>query len=100
MTWIREQGPTQKLPGFLWNKLAHILVLVFKRQYLTEWQSFFSDLLGLMPRGSNMVDLVLRVCTSIHEELIQRDINRCVEGSWRVLYVGAHGGRRRKMWSA
>jgi hypothetical protein len=78
LTWLRDPSHVQGLPAYLLNKIAHVLALIFKREYITQWQSFFSDLLSLLENGPSMADLVLRVCTTIHEEIVAREINRCV----------------------
>lgn len=76
LRWLREQGHVQKLPAYLLNKIAHVLALIFKREYIGEWRSFFTDLLALLPNGAPMADLILRVCASIHDEVVAREINR------------------------
>lgn len=76
LTWLRDPNHVQGLPAYLLNKIAHVLALIFKREYIAEWRSFFSDLLSLLANGPAMADLVLRVCTNIHEEIVAREINR------------------------
>ncbi|KAJ3187978.1 pre-tRNA nuclear export protein [Gaertneriomyces sp. JEL0708] len=77
-------------PGFIRNKAIQVLVSVFANQYLTEWPTFFEDLLVSLsasgPRSALMVDSFLRISQAIDDEvanqLIARDakvVNRNVK---------------------
>jgi exportin-T len=67
-------------PSFLKNKLAHLLVSLVRRQYPNEWPSFFRDLLQLVSTGSvAMLDLYLRICVSLDQEVVCRYIHRTQE---------------------
>ncbi len=58
------------------NKFAQILVLLFAREFLTTWPTFFDDLIALLDQGPPLVDMFLRVTLTIDEELIARTMAR------------------------
>ncbi|KAI9362521.1 armadillo-type protein [Zopfochytrium polystomum] len=79
--WL-EKGVDPTVPDFLKNKFCQILVLLFRLQYQNSWQSFFDDLLALLsssvggPRSDLIVNLFLRICISIDEEVVAIDAIR------------------------
>ncbi|KAA8908637.1 armadillo-type protein [Sphaerosporella brunnea] len=61
---------------FIQNKLSHVLTLLFVATYTTSWHSFFDDFISLgksSPGGAwdhlPGVQLFLRVCASVHDEV-------------------------------
>jgi hypothetical protein len=58
------------------NKLALLLVLLFARAYPTAWPTFAGDLLALLPLGDVHVDLFLRVCLTLDDEVVARTMHR------------------------
>ena len=59
-------------PIYLKNKLAVVLTLLFKHQYLQEWNSFFDDLFALVfgKNDTHLLDLFLRICITLDEEIV------------------------------
>ena len=54
------------------NKVVQLIVLLFAQDYLHGWQNFFSELFSYLSLGPPLVDIFLRICLTIHEELIAR----------------------------
>lgn len=61
--------------------MVNIIVHLFAQEYLGTWTSFFDELLSLLSLGPPMVDLFLRVCLIIDEEIIARYILRNDQGA-------------------
>ncbi|TPX58420.1 hypothetical protein PhCBS80983_g03131 [Powellomyces hirtus] len=65
---------------FIRNKFVQGVVLLFANQYPSEWPSFFDDLLSLLKNGgerqSLMVDVFLRICHAIDDEIANQMIAR------------------------
>ncbi|GAM18310.1 hypothetical protein SAMD00019534_014850, partial [Acytostelium subglobosum LB1] len=61
------------------NKYAQVVVLLFKKEYPEKWQSFFSEMLSMLPKGVNAIDIVLRILKSIDQEVVRVDVNRTQE---------------------
>ena len=84
-------------PSFLKNKLAHLLVTLVRRQYPNEWPTFFHELLAML--GGNgestaMIDLYLRICVSLDQEVVCRYIHRNAdEMNVNTTIVRIYGGR-------
>ncbi|KAJ3049926.1 pre-tRNA nuclear export protein, partial [Rhizophlyctis rosea] len=85
-------------PIFLRSKYCLILVLLFRHQYPQEWPSFFEDLIALLGSASQpvngtggvvqtsgnvqwetMVDVFLRVCLAVDDEIVRLDVVRGVD---------------------
>lgn len=86
-TWL-EKGVDESDPDFLKNKFCQVLVLLFRIQYQTAWPSFCDDLLSLLASTSSatasspssnprrhelMVQMFLRICLCIDEEVVAID---------------------------
>ena len=56
--------------------MVNILVRLFSQEYLASWPTFFDELLALLSQGPPMVDLFLRICLTIDEEIVARYILR------------------------
>ena len=72
--WLQVEYKSISEPIFIKNKLAVVIILLFKSEYLKTWTSFFDDVLNLCfhskPWDLNMIDLFLRICISLDEEII------------------------------
>lgn len=76
LNWYREQLPQRaNEPPYIRNKFAHIIVLLFINEFLKSWGSFFSDL-ALNLSSQIHVDMFLRICLTIDEEIVSRLIQR------------------------
>ena len=77
VTWLPGLSPGQPEPAYILNKMAQLLGLVFTNEFLTEWPSFFTDLISLVPTGGVVVlDVVFRVLTAIHELEVDRELQQ------------------------
>jgi len=75
VTWLSGLSPAQPEPAYILNKMAQLLSLVFVNEFLTEWPSFFTDLISLVPTGGVVVlDVIFRVLTAIHELVVDREM--------------------------
>ncbi|KAL1916477.1 uncharacterized protein VTP21DRAFT_5668 [Calcarisporiella thermophila] len=69
-------------PQYLKNKLAQTITYLFLQQYPSEWPSFFDDLLVMTKLSDSdqlnvrMVDLFLRICVAVDEEIATVGISR------------------------
>lgn len=74
-TYLVEKD--DELP-FLRTKLATTLAVLFRRLYLTHWESFFDDLLALLKTEQviRSTDFFLRVLQAIDEEVVNPTIYR------------------------
>ncbi|KAJ3194416.1 hypothetical protein HK101_002736 [Irineochytrium annulatum] len=90
--WI-ESNLDANDSAFVLNKLAQVIVLIFKTQYNNSWPSFFQDILSLLTNSANtqraetMVVFFLQLCATIDEEIASPDVFRTpaeVERNTRV----------------
>ncbi|EGC32961.1 hypothetical protein DICPUDRAFT_155048 [Dictyostelium purpureum] len=58
------------------NKFAQIIVLLFKQEYPDGWPAFFEEILSLLNLQNFSVDIFLRICKSIDEEVVSFDVHR------------------------
>ncbi|ELR25264.1 Exportin 1like protein [Acanthamoeba castellanii str. Neff] len=78
--WIREHlVQHQDEQAAIKNKLAYILVLFFKQDYLAQWPTFFSELFGLLQLGPVVIDMFLRIIKTIDEEVVSVEVQRSAE---------------------
>jgi exportin-T len=88
MQFCNQQYATEKsMPVFLKNKLAHAVVLLMVQQFPREWPTFFDEILLWAQSTGNesteLVDLFLRICLSIDEEVVCLYISRSDEETLR-----------------
>eukprot|EP01134_Creolimax_fragrantissima_P004329 CFRG4329T1 len=82
MRWLSDKGSKIEAQSYVWNKFAYLFVLLFKRLYVTHANMMMSELIELIAKSRNrsrMADMFIRVCTSIHEDIVTRDISRTSE---------------------
>lgn len=75
--WLRFTTLTDP-PIHTRNKIALLLTLVFIHDFPDRWPSFFDDLISTISvdRQTLAVDLLLRTCVCIDDEVVCRLINR------------------------
>lgn len=59
-------------PVFIRNKLALLVILSYKNEYL-EWHDFFDQLLAFDLSETRRIDLLLRTCVILDEEITKKD---------------------------
>jgi len=81
--WLIDSNHWKDDPPYLRNKFAQTLILLFRNFYLSEWQSFFKDILGWVANAendkSNVEDMFLRICLAIDEEIANPSISRSAD---------------------
>lgn len=77
LVWLKADN-FKDLPVFIKNKLATVVVQLFKQTYPQEWPTFFTDILQLlqMPDAVSGADVFVRICVSIDQEVVCKYINR------------------------
>ncbi|KAJ3215282.1 pre-tRNA nuclear export protein [Dinochytrium kinnereticum] len=69
-------------PPYIRNKLAQVVVVIFRVQYPEIWPTFFDDMIGFLkehsgtPRSDVALDFFLKLCFSIDEEVVNMDVRR------------------------
>ncbi|KAJ3334353.1 pre-tRNA nuclear export protein [Blyttiomyces sp. JEL0837] len=83
-SWLQNEV-TESDPLFLRNKYCQVLVLLFRLEFTTNWRTFFDELLSLVtssasgPRKDVIVYMFLKICMTIDEEVVSRDIPRLAD---------------------
>ncbi|KAM9992084.1 hypothetical protein ACTFIZ_012749 [Dictyostelium cf. discoideum] len=76
MNWFRLHLVNNQEESAIKNKYAQVMVLLFKQEYLENWVTFFDDFLSMLSPGNSSIDIFLRICKSIEEEVVSFDVHR------------------------
>ncbi|KAM9976063.1 hypothetical protein ACTFIR_009904 [Dictyostelium discoideum] len=76
MNWFRLYLVNNQEESAIKNKYAQVMVLLFKQEYLENWLTFFDDFLSMLSPGNSSIDIFLRICKSIDEEVVSFDVHR------------------------
>jgi exportin-T len=75
-SWFRDRGVLRTDPPSIRNKMARLFAVVFVREFPLGWPSFFQDISSTITISSSGADMFLRVMLSIHEEVVDREVDR------------------------
>jgi len=79
LTWMRDRAPAVQEDVVLRNKIALVYVALLKTDYPCDWPSAWTDLIALLEKGPNLVDLFLRVLTTFDQEVVSDEVPRSPE---------------------
>lgn len=72
MTWVKDVYVNINVESYIRNKFAQVVVTMVKLEYPHQWPTVFRELLSLLNLGEKVVDLFLRILSSIDEEIVNR----------------------------
>ncbi|KAK5581602.1 hypothetical protein RB653_001639 [Dictyostelium firmibasis] len=76
MNWFRLYLVNNPEESSIKNKYAQVMVLLFKQEYLENWLTFFDEFLSMLSPNNSSIDIFLRICKSIDEEVVSFDVHR------------------------
>ncbi|XP_028410861.1 exportin-T-like [Dendronephthya gigantea] len=78
MSWLQQKSMSDvnAEKGFILNKGAQVIVLIFVNDYPEKWSSFFSDILSTLQLGPAAMDIFLRILKAIDQEIINREVQQ------------------------
>mmetsp|Transcript_73561 Transcript_73561/g.157660 ORF Transcript_73561/g.157660 Transcript_73561/m.157660 type:complete len:1027 (-) Transcript_73561:37-3117(-) len=79
LSWLRDVAPSKQEEVVVRNKLALVYVGLLKWDYLAGWSSGWRDLLSMLEKGPNLVDMFLRVLVTFDQEVVSDEVPRTAE---------------------
>eukprot|EP01113_Clastostelium_recurvatum_P043579 TRINITY_DN7235_c0_g1_i4.p1 TRINITY_DN7235_c0_g1~~TRINITY_DN7235_c0_g1_i4.p1 ORF type:complete len:1068 (-),score=308.25 TRINITY_DN7235_c0_g1_i4:49-3252(-) len=77
LRWLQEWVPAhQPEDSSIRNKYAHTMVMMFRTEYMDSWPGFFHDLLALLPLGTQVLDVFMRILKALDEEVVAAEMHR------------------------
>eukprot|EP00884_Botryococcus_braunii_P015515 jgi/Botrbrau1/2647/Bobra.0203s0001.1 len=87
MYWGNPASPPPNVPFYIQNKLAQVIVAVLQVDYPSGWPTFFSDLIHMLSKGPDAVDMFCRILISLDEDIISLETPRNAQGDRRSMDV-------------
>jgi len=94
LAWFRDVASTRSEEVVVKNKVALTYALLLKWDYPANCPTGWRDLVSLLERGPNMVDLFLRVLAVFDQEVVNDDVPRSAEDRQRSQLI-KHAMRER-----
>ncbi|KAF2069462.1 hypothetical protein CYY_009217 [Polysphondylium violaceum] len=70
INWLKTHLANGTEDPAIKNKYSQIVALLFKQEYPEQWPSFFDDYLSLLNLGPSVIDIFLRICKAIDEQVV------------------------------
>eukprot|EP00747_Dinoflagellata_sp_TGD_P031985 gnl/TRDRNA2_/TRDRNA2_135663_c0_seq1.p1 gnl/TRDRNA2_/TRDRNA2_135663_c0~~gnl/TRDRNA2_/TRDRNA2_135663_c0_seq1.p1 ORF type:complete len:1053 (-),score=204.75 gnl/TRDRNA2_/TRDRNA2_135663_c0_seq1:92-3157(-) len=83
LSWLRDVASAKQEDLVVRNKIALVYVGLIRLDYPAGWPSAWTDLIALLERGPNMVDMFLRVLAVFDQEVVTDEVPRSAEDRQR-----------------
>lgn len=83
LVWLRDAAPGRQEQVLIQNKLALVYVGLLKFDYPAQWPSAWTDIIGLLEKGPNLVELFLRILATFDQEVVSEESLRTQEDRQR-----------------
>jgi len=70
VNWLKTHLSNGTEDNAVKNKYSQIVALLFKQEYPEQWPTFFDDYLSLLNLGPAVIDIFLRICVAIDEQVV------------------------------
>jgi len=87
LAWLRDVAPSKQDDIIIRNKVALVYVGLLKAEYPERWPSAWRDLVGLLEKGPNLVDMLLRVLATFDQEVVSEEVPRSTEDRQRARLI-------------